>query len=113
MRTIIAGGRDCENESVLEDALNECGWVPTVVLCGMARGADTLGMLWAERNEVPVEKYPAEWKKHGKIAGPIRNGEMANTGDALIALWDGKSRGTRDMIAKARLKGLKIHIQRY
>ena len=57
--------------------------------------------------------HPADWDKHGKAAGPIRNAEMAEVADALIAFWDGQSRETKSMIDLARKKGLQVAIVRY
>jgi len=114
MRTIIAGGRDCVVYDVLLEALRRCGWVPTVVICGCAKGADSLGEYWAKENSVPIEYFPADWKKLGRRAGPIRNIQMLeNNAEALIALWDGKSRGTKHMIDIATNKCLKTYIQYY
>jgi hypothetical protein len=96
----------------LELAIATCYWKPTVVLSGGARGADYLGELWAKENGVPLEIYPAHWAMHGKAAGPIRNREMARHAEALIALWDGKSRGTKDMIDVAEAACLRIYVRR-
>lgn len=111
MRTIIAGSRLCLHPKILEEALKEIDWTPSVVLCGGASGADQLGKKWAENHDIPVESYPANWTRYGKAAGHIRNSEMARKAEALIALWDGESPGTKDMIQKARTHGLKIHIK--
>lgn len=110
MRTIIAGSRDCTDKKYLLAALEECGWLPTVVISGDARGADTLGEEWAIENDIPVEKFPADWATYGKSAGFLRNEEMAKNADALIALWDGQSTGTKHMIACAKKHGLKIRV---
>lgn len=71
----------------------------TEVVCGMARGADTLGKKWAVCvANLPVKDFPADWDKNGKAAGPIRNGEMADYADGLIVfIWDG-SRGSQNML---------------
>src|SRR5690606_11812212 len=63
----------------------------TEVVCGMARGADTFGMKWAICEAgLPVAKFPADWDTHGRAAGPIRNAEMRDYADGLIAfIWDG------------------------
>lgn len=61
-------------------------------------GADLLGKKWAILNGVPIKNFPADWDKYGKAAGPIRNAQMAEYADYLIAFWDGKSRGTKNMI---------------
>jgi hypothetical protein len=111
MRTIIAGSRDCTDYDLLEKAIKECGWIPTVVISGNAKGADTLGEIWAEKNDVPYELYPAKWKLYGRSAGPRRNIEMSEVAEALIALWDGESRGTKHMIDTARKKGLRCYIK--
>jgi hypothetical protein len=58
-------------------------------------------------------RFPANWDRHGKAAGGIRNTAMANYGTHLIAFWDGESPGTRDMIAKAKRAGLKVLVIRY
>jgi len=112
MKTIIAGGRTITDPEVLLEALEACPWSHriTEVVCGKAEGADTLGEDWANASGIPVKPFPADWKKHGKAAGPIRNGEMAVYADSLIALWDTRSTGTRDMIAKATLKKLKVFV---
>jgi hypothetical protein len=110
VRTIIAGSREIEDPAVVGRAVAASGFVPSVVLCGMARGVDMWGRAWAHGHGVPVEEYPADWNIHGKAAGPIRNQEMAENADALIAVWDGESRGTRDMIKRALARGLKVHI---
>ena len=112
MRTIIAGSRDITDYSILEEAIKQCGWIPTVVISGAARGADTLGEIWADKNGVPLERCPADWNQYGRSAGYKRNQEMAEKAEALIALWDGKSRGTKHMIDIADLKNLKIFIYR-
>ena len=110
MRTIIAGSRDCTNPEHIIKALNECDWTPTVVISGAARGADRLGKLWARANNIPCEKFPANWDRYGKSAGYRRNVEMAESAEALLALWDGKSKGTKHMINIANSKGLKVHV---
>lgn len=110
MRTIIAGSRGCTDMDHLLRAVQHCGWCPTVVLSGTARGADRLGEEWAEKNNVPIERYPANWEGQGKKAGIIRNAYMADRAEALIALWDGASRGTENMIQIAKHRGLRVYI---
>lgn len=110
MRTIIAGLRHCTDMNELILALGDCGWIPTVVLSGAASGVDKLGELWASQNGIPCETYPAKWAAYGYSAGPRRNYEMAENAEALLALWDGKSRGTGNMIRTAKKKGLIVHV---
>ncbi len=111
MRTIIAGSRSITDPHVLDRALRRCGWQPTVVLSGCAQGADRLGEQWANYNHIPIERYPADWDGKGKVAGHVRNLQMAENADALIALWDNVSRGTKDMIRIATKSGLRLHVE--
>lgn len=73
----------------------------TEVVCGLARGADIYGRKWAVCVAgLPVKDFPADWKKYGLAAGPLRNTEMAEYADGLIAFqWDG-SRGTANMVSQ-------------
>ena len=112
MRTIIAGSRDCTDKSQLIAALIACGWTPTVVISGGARGADRLGEQWAAVFNVPCERHPADWDRYGRSAGYKRNEQMADAAEALIALWDGQSRGTKHMIDIATSKGLRVHVHK-
>ena len=84
-----------------------------IIVSGHASGVDSLGEKFAADHNLQCELYPADWDKHGKAAGPIRNAEMAEVADALIAFWDGQSRGTKSMIDLARKKGLQVAIVRY
>lgn len=59
---------------------------------------------------MPVERFPADWDRRGRAAGRIRNREMAKHADALIAVWDGESRGTANMILEAHRAGLKVYV---
>lgn len=110
MKTIIAGTRDINDYDTVIKAVNDSGFMISEVVCGMAPGADMLGKQWALEHNIPVAKFPADWKKYKNAAGPIRNAEMANYGDALIAIWDGKSKGTANMIKLARNKNLKVFV---
>lgn len=112
MRTIVAGSRSVTDQSVVDAAILACDWTPTVIISGTARGVDTLGENWARANSVPVERFPANWNLHGKRAGYLRNQQMADNAEALVAVWDGQTRGTLHMITIARVAGLKVYIHR-
>lgn len=114
MRTIIAGTRTATWRNTW-DALRSCDWRHEITgtLCGMAKGADMHGKAWANANKIPVSKWPPNWEAHGTAAGPIRNQQMVDRADALIAAWDGVSKGTADVIAKAKSKGLRVHVFDY
>lgn len=115
MKLIIAGGRDFMNYEKLRTCVDD--FVQrnevTEVVSGTARGADVLGEIYAKANGIPVKQFPANWNKHGKKAGYLRNAEMAEYADALIAFWDGKSKGTKHMIDLAYKHGLQVEIKEY
>ena len=112
MKTIIAGGRDMRmTVDRLNCFINDSGFGISEVVCGMAKGIDETGRYWGESARVPVKQFPADWDAHGKAAGPIRNKQMAEYADALILIWDGKSRGSASMLRLAKDAGLKIHEQ--
>jgi len=110
MKTIIAGSRDIIDMNELEQAIEESGFEITEVVCGCAKGVDELGLIWGTNNDIPVKRMPADWRL-GKQAGHERNIQMAHYGDSLIAVWDGSSHGTRDMIRVAKMQGLKIYVR--
>lgn len=114
-RVIIAGGRNFNDYDYLEttcDYLHERKPF-TEVICGLARGADSLGKRWAYSRNIPVVGFPAMWHSYDNAAGPKRNQEMADAADALIAFHDGISRGTADMIARAERKGIPVRVMPY
>lgn len=118
-RVIIAGGRDFTDYQLLRQ---KCDKIladkskssQIVIVSGTARGADRLGERYARERGFQVERYPADWDADGKSAGPIRNAKMAENADALIAFWDGESRGTYNMIDTAiRREDMLIRIVNY
>lgn len=112
-RVIIAGGRDYTdyervvrvcNHQLKNKLLNST----VIVVCGMAAGADYLGAQWARSLGLKVEEFPADWKGLGRGAGFIRNQQMADVADGLIAFPGG--RGTADMVRRAEAKGLIVRV---
>ena len=112
MKVIIAGGRNITNYSLLLFAIGESEFEITEVISGMAPGVDTLAIQYATENNLPLREFHADWNQYKKAAGPIRNREMANYGEALIAIWDGESRGTKNMIEEATKRGLRVYVKR-
>lgn len=110
MKTIIAGSRHLNNRYLVQLAVRGANWKIAEVVCGGTRGIDMLGKAWADKNSIPVKIFPADWRRYGRYAGPIRNQRMAEYADALIAVWDGKSPGTRDMIKQAREADLLVYV---
>jgi hypothetical protein len=114
MRTIIAGSRDIYSYSTLLKAVEKAkawGISVTSVVSGGARGVDALGEQYARENNLPLSVFKPDWSL-GKSAGPIRNQNMADSEgvEALIAVTNG-SRGTADMIRRAKDKGLRVYIE--
>lgn len=115
MRLIIAGSRNITDYAVVWAAISEALAefdAPRVacVLSGCANGVDKLGERWAVEHSVPIKPYPAKWDLYGKYAGRLRNAQMACEADALVAVWDGQSPGTKHMIEIAKGKGLLVHV---
>jgi hypothetical protein len=116
-RLIVAGGRDFVDYELLKSKLdyalrNRLNEGITIV-SGVARGADKLGERYAKERGYAIDSHPADWDKFGKSAGYIRNKEMAQNADGLMAFWDGKSRGTHHMINIAKEHGLKVIVVNY
>jgi len=107
MKVIVAGSRTITSYRSVEKAIEKSPFKITELVCGMSRGVDLLGKRWAESHDIPVKEFPARWDIHGKVAGILRNQEMAFYAEALIAIWDGRSRGTFHMIKYMRDKMMK------
>ncbi len=118
MKVIIAGSRDITNFNVLIGAVNKAHDEESIsvfhIVSGGARGVDTLAERLADecgipKTIIPVTQY--EWATIGHSAGIRRNIKLLDTGaDSLIAIWDGKSPGTKHMINIATKKGLKVFV---
>ena len=115
-RVIIAGTRTFDDYDMLCRSMDyylQNIREPIQVLSGMARGADQLGLRYAQEHGYEVQGFPADWEKYGKAAGPIRNLRMVQNADALVAFWDGKSIGTKNIIQLANERQLNIRVKRY
>lgn len=112
MKVIVAGCRDFDNEQIFVEHMktSRLARQAEVIVSGNCTGADHFGEKWAKINNIKCELYPADWKKYGRAAGPKRNKQMAQYADALIAFWDGESRGTKNMIDEADRLGLQIEV---
>lgn len=118
-RILVCGGRDFDDwellRSTLYDITDERNWIiekdiafnylPNVVIIhGGAKGADELADQWAVINWTGLEEYKADWKTHGKRAGPIRNQRMLDEGkpDLVVAFPTPTSVGTWDMVRRSQ-----------
>lgn len=121
VRVIIAGGRDFTDYHKLKTYMNCLLQLldksQVEIISGGAKGADSLGERYAREFGYKLKRFPADWNKYGKAAGPIRNKEMAlyaaEAKGVLVAFWDGSSRGTYDMITRAKEYGLEVYIPKY
>lgn len=112
MKIIIAGSRRFNDYNKLcqfcDNILSEQTEIE--IVSGTASGADKLGERYADDHGYIIKQFTADWAAFGKNAGYKRNAKMAEYADALIAFWDGKSRGTKHMIDLAKRENLKVQI---
>lgn len=111
MKVIIAGSRHMRVEDAhqIGEAVKRSKFKITEVICGTARGADAFGHAWADQNNIPVKEFPADWLKHGRAAGPIRNAKMAKYADGLIVfIWD-DSRGAKNLLDQMVKRGKPVY----
>lgn len=128
IKTIIAGPRDFNNQSFVFSALDivfsrltkssketndslEINDLENIeIVEGGATGIDALAKSYAIDRNIKYKEFPADWNKHGRVAGPIRNKQMAEYSDILIAFRyvDNPSRGTENMIRQAKGNNLKV-----
>jgi len=119
LKILVCGGRDFHYKGVVEaliestcydlhDVPGSVPWSEWSLICGMAKGVDTLAYEWASKAGMPVEKYPALWEEHGRSAGYIRNKLMLEDGqpDVVIAFPGG--RGTAMMVEIAEKAGVEV-----
>jgi hypothetical protein len=111
-RLLVCGSRDWTDAALIERVLLEHG--PAVIVHGAARsGADPLAAAIAMRLGWPVEPHPADWKAHGKSAGPRRNLEMLDTDPDLVVGFTtvpGGTPGTRHTLTNAYRRGIPVVI---
>lgn len=115
-KVIIAGTRTFKDYDLLcsyADYMLSQVKEPIEIVSGHAQGADALGERYAQERGYKLTIFAADWNKYGKAAGPRRNLQMAEYANALLAYWDGKSRGTKNMIDIAKDKGLKVGVKVY
>lgn len=112
-KVIIAGSRTFQNYPMLCKELDKIKGQIGEIVSGEARGADTLGLTYAYDNDIKVKGFPADWQKYGSAAGFIRNHQMGDYADELIAFWDGASPGTKDMIDYMNKLGKKVTVIEY
>lgn len=98
MKVIVAGSREGFVARNVFEAIEESKFNITEVVSGGARGVDRDGEYYAKLNNIPIKQFIPDWDGLGKSAGHQRNRAMGDYADALVAVWDGKSPGTKGMI---------------
>lgn len=117
-KLIVAGGRDFNDYVLLSASLIALATVnysdkAVSIVSGMARGADALAIRFAKEHNVQLHEFHADWEGQGKAAGFVRNTDMANFADGLLAFWDGKSSGTAHMIRTMENRRKPVHVFNY
>lgn len=119
-KVIVTGGHDFDDYEYMSAKLNELFWLsdifaeyPIKIISGMAKGADTLAIRYADESELTKILFPANWKSHPRMAGILRNEDMLTIATHLVAFWDGMSHGTKHMIEIAREKRIPVWVFQY
>lgn len=108
MKVAVIGSRSFNDYEKLKDTLSKID--VSLLVSGGANGADKLGEQYANENNIPTKIFLPDWKKHGKAAGFLRNTDIINEAELVVAFWDQQSNGTRDSIQKAEKQGKKVMI---
>ena len=114
MKLAIVGSRGFNDYEFLRekilDLIEENEIVVNEIVSGGAKGVDTLAEEFAEDLDYEITVFEADWKGLGRKAGPLRNTQIVEYSDIVVAFWDGESRGTLDSITKAKSLGKEVHI---
>lgn len=115
MKLIIAGSRSFSDYNLLKHKLDHLlqNQTKIEIVSGTAKGADRLGERYAKEKGYQLTRFPADWQKHGKKAGYLRNEQMAKSATHAVIFWDGQSKGTNHMIKLAQTYQLNYRIIRF
>lgn len=111
MRVAVIGSRTFSDYNLMKEALSEI--FITQIVSGGANGADKLAERYAKENDIPTKIYLPDWNKHGISAGFIRNTDIINDAEYVVAFWNGKSKGTLDSINKAKAANKEVIIIKF
>lgn len=112
-KIIVAGSRDFFDYEFLKERLDNALKNITEeieIVSGKAKGADTLGEQYAKERGYKIKEFPADWNGLGRKAGPLRNEEMAKYANACVVFRKNFSRGSSDMINRAKNHLLKLKV---
>ncbi len=117
MKVLVCGDRDYDSPKWLWAQMDKlhADYGFDTLIHGCARGADTMAGEWAEEIEIGVQKFPAQWSKFGRAAGPIRNRQMLDEKPSLVVAFHDnlkESKGTKDCVEEARRRGIKVVVRK-
>lgn len=112
MRVLVSGSRSISDPALVEQAITESGFPITTLLSGGARGVDRMAEAWAERHGIPIERIKPDWKRHGRGAGFKANEALISRAEAVVAIWDGVSKGTKSVLELAKSSKLYLYLSR-
>ena len=110
MKIAVIGGRDFDDYELMKKVLDEKLAEIEIIVSGGAKGADSLAERYALEKKIDIIVFEADWKKHGRAAGPIRNKKIITEADLVVAFWDGKSKGTKSSINLAKKAGVDVEV---
>lgn len=109
-RVLVCGGRDYRDWESAYKVLDAAHYANPIecLIHGAARGADSIAADWAESRLVPIEPYPADWKRDGRGGGPVRNQRMLDEGKPHMVIAFPGGAGTADMVKRAEKAGIPV-----
>jgi len=113
MRVAIVGTRTFNNDMMFREYMEKYVSENDTIVTGDADGADHMARIWAAEHKMPLMVFPANWKLHGIKAGPMRNQQIVDASDKMVAFWNGLSRGTANSIDNAQRRGIHLIVARY
>jgi len=115
MKIIIAGSRLFDSREILFNTMDDImdRYNITEIVSGTAKSTDSIGEQYAYENSLKISKFPTEWDLYGNGAGNKRNEEMARYATIAVIFWDGKSRGSKNMIETMNKMGKHVIVKYY
>ena len=115
MRIVIGGCRYYEDYRGFCDFVERCieneEKAEIVILSGHCAGVDLMAERYAIERGLALEIVPANWAKYGRAAGPVRNKQMVEKADVVIAFWDGRSKGTASLLQCAKKLEKRVYLK--
>jgi hypothetical protein len=112
VKCAIVGSRHWENVELIDRIIAGAYKANPglVVVSGAGGNVDKRAAAYAREQHIPLIEFPADWQQYGVAAGLLRNSQIVEVADCMLAFWDEVSNGTRDSIRKARLKPIPVKV---